>query len=364
GQVCNAGTCEVGCPTGETACSGTCVNLQTDEANCGECGMACGAGQVCVAGTCESPCPPGQTECDGECVDTNASDAHCGGCGIACEADRSCVAGTCQCDAGLTECDGACVDTNSSMAHCGECNMPCAAPMVCSLGTCDTSCAEGLTDCDGSCVNTDTSNAHCGGCDMPCATGQVCIGGSCQCTGGLTDCGGTCTDTDTDELHCGDCDTACAPGQSCNAGRCEDPPPRTFVGALPPSTGRWNYGLMEGIPGADAACNAAFPGSRHCTRAEIEAAAAAGVLAGAVDTTGMTVGSLWLDDPIALDQDRCGSRDPESGSSVPLAPWTYNSRHLGCWGKAATINPTAGAIVSVDEAAFCNQVHHVGCCMP
>lgn len=35
-----------------TDCSGTCVDLQTDEANCGTCGNACALGQTCQAGTC------------------------------------------------------------------------------------------------------------------------------------------------------------------------------------------------------------------------------------------------------------------------------------------------------------------------
>jgi hypothetical protein len=40
----------VTCTPPETACGDTCVNLQTDEANCGQCGRACGANEVCNNG--------------------------------------------------------------------------------------------------------------------------------------------------------------------------------------------------------------------------------------------------------------------------------------------------------------------------
>jgi hypothetical protein len=41
-----------GCPSGQTKCKGTCVNLQTNSQNCGSCGHVCASGQVCCNGTC------------------------------------------------------------------------------------------------------------------------------------------------------------------------------------------------------------------------------------------------------------------------------------------------------------------------
>jgi hypothetical protein len=40
------------CPTGQTACSGVCVNLQIDRNNCGACGTKCGVLRSCKAGKC------------------------------------------------------------------------------------------------------------------------------------------------------------------------------------------------------------------------------------------------------------------------------------------------------------------------
>jgi len=37
---------------GQTQCSGRCVNVQTDTANCGACGTACASGTSCAAGRC------------------------------------------------------------------------------------------------------------------------------------------------------------------------------------------------------------------------------------------------------------------------------------------------------------------------
>lgn len=49
------------CPAGQKRCGNRCVNLQTDPANCGACGNACGAGQTCTAGACAGLPPAGPT---------------------------------------------------------------------------------------------------------------------------------------------------------------------------------------------------------------------------------------------------------------------------------------------------------------
>jgi len=50
GFACSAGTCT--CSTPKTACSNSCVDLQTDSNNCGRCGHTCGSG-ACLAGQCQ-----------------------------------------------------------------------------------------------------------------------------------------------------------------------------------------------------------------------------------------------------------------------------------------------------------------------
>ena len=51
---------EVVCTTQQVTCDGQCTSLQSDAANCGECGRTCGAGQSCSAGLCcqGDQCPP------------------------------------------------------------------------------------------------------------------------------------------------------------------------------------------------------------------------------------------------------------------------------------------------------------------
>ncbi|MFO0628144.1 MAG: hypothetical protein U0325_21390 [Polyangiales bacterium] len=50
GVTCMAGRCA--CATGQTLCSGRCVNLQTDITNCGACGTTCNRLQRCLMGAC------------------------------------------------------------------------------------------------------------------------------------------------------------------------------------------------------------------------------------------------------------------------------------------------------------------------
>lgn len=54
------------CPTGETRCSGTCLNTNTDVNNCGMCGRICATGATCSGGLCMggtgcAPAPGGST---------------------------------------------------------------------------------------------------------------------------------------------------------------------------------------------------------------------------------------------------------------------------------------------------------------
>jgi hypothetical protein len=104
-QVTGIPNVTVTCPSGTQNCNGKCVDTQTDPANCGACGAACGGGQICSAGQCS--CGPGTELCGGHC----ASDICLGNQTF----DQSTC--SCQCPAGST--------WNPST---GECESPTLCP--------------------------------------------------------------------------------------------------------------------------------------------------------------------------------------------------------------------------------------------
>ena len=73
--------------------------LQTDESNCGRCGMNCATNRTC---------------CSGMCVDTETSNGHCGMCNHVCGSGFSC-------------CGADCVDFQSDNANCGSCGHACGS---------------------------------------------------------------------------------------------------------------------------------------------------------------------------------------------------------------------------------------------
>lgn len=96
------------CFSPQIACGGACVNAQTDNSNCGMCGITCTSPQSCQTGSCACPsgqtaiggtcCPSGDNAvCGGTCTNTNTDVNNCGGCGatFACPSGDSCVAGAC-----------------------------------------------------------------------------------------------------------------------------------------------------------------------------------------------------------------------------------------------------------------------------
>lgn len=80
-------------------CEFTCVNLASDNLNCGACGTACDSSSVCSDGACKSlaatGCPAGQMMCGNACKDTQVDVDNCGTCGNACTAGGVCDAGAC-----------------------------------------------------------------------------------------------------------------------------------------------------------------------------------------------------------------------------------------------------------------------------
>jgi hypothetical protein len=252
------------CDTGESICSGACVDTQTDESNCGTCGNMCGSSSTCCSGVCtnlNSPTTCGTTcqgavacgsnmacqsgecvsscssplpdLCNGSCVNTQTDVSYCGDCNTACDttAGEACTDGIC-CGANTDACGtAACIDLTTDPNNCGACGEMCdtGAGETCDNGKC---CGPGTTNCGGTCVDTDTSNTHCGGCmgagGMTCDTGngESCSDGKC-CPAGRINCNGTCIDPTSDEAHCGGCANAggeaCASGETCSESKCCGP---------------------------------------------------------------------------------------------------------------------------------------------
>lgn len=269
---CVNGTCRADCYNLHLDCNGVIddgceSDPQSDPNNCGGCGNKCAAGVECIGGVCG--CPPGQTDCDGTCVDLTSNDTNCGACdydcndhpvgdaaappphmrhgckasqctelhcdhsdaiwencnGVladGCEVDissdtnncakcgnkcpdgKACFADplkpgiACQCPAGLTLCGGTqCLDLESDPNNCGSCNYTCPSPVTnaatsgnglntCERGRCGYGCFPGFADCNGrlddGCETEVAKDPHnCGGCGIECdnAAGQPCVNGQC-----------------------------------------------------------------------------------------------------------------------------------------------------------------------------------------
>ena len=76
----NPSVCLVEGSPGPDCCTNKCVNLATDESNCGRCGKKCGYRKMC---------------CEGKCVNPMTNEQHCGKCGNKCDKGSSCVYGMC-----------------------------------------------------------------------------------------------------------------------------------------------------------------------------------------------------------------------------------------------------------------------------
>jgi len=235
-----ASTWTVTCPSGQTTCGSSCVNLNTDPNNCGQCGYGCPSGGTCSQGTCSASCSGGYLDCDGSTANgcevyPYSDDSNCGACGVRCSSGQRCADGRCiivsMCAADATECNGRCVNLAYDATNCGQCGYSCPAVAngwpICRQGTCIASCNTGFADCDesftnGCEVNLMTDRGNCGGCgvicmaEFPCCVNGDCVGPSgCPCPSGQTNCGTGCTNLMTDQKNCGACGRDCGSSAYC-----------------------------------------------------------------------------------------------------------------------------------------------------
>ena len=130
------GDASISCSQGKTACGGSCVDLQSSQNHCGECGNSCGTDGVCLSGSCQ--CPRYHKRCGGKCIPTNTDPDNCGSCGNTCTGEEACSAGTCsaECLTGRSKCGNTCVDLGTDDQNCGTCGNTCPSGKGCSNGVC------------------------------------------------------------------------------------------------------------------------------------------------------------------------------------------------------------------------------------
>src|SRR5262249_49940267 len=153
---------------------------------------------------------------------------------------------------------------------------------------------------------------------------------------------------------------------------CAGPPPTTTTttlpsggsvlkGALPPTLGRFNFNMMLGLPGADAACNTNFPGTHACTYSQLKSAAAARDLKGLKDTASPPVTSFWAIDSSQPPLQQCNDDAPGTGSGLN---WEYGTAHTASRGQKVSLDDagTLGALQSDQQCAILGTKAWVGCC--
>ncbi len=252
------------CMAGMTACSGGCVDLDTDIYHCGSCENVCpqcsGSNQPalrCIDGKCMRDCGSGYTDiesdpnncgccgnvvippkichegsysllCDGQYFPSNDIN-NCGACGVQCrpELNEQCYVDHCACIEGYSRCNGVCIPTHNDTANCGGCGISCRADQICYQGTCECPPVSGIPggghgfECYGACKDLASDIFNCGSC------GHVCLGSpglinETRCDYGecMSLCDGRWTNTDTDRNNCHWCGFQCSESEDCIHGYC------------------------------------------------------------------------------------------------------------------------------------------------
>ncbi|KAI8525079.1 hypothetical protein RHMOL_Rhmol13G0199900 [Rhododendron molle] len=100
------GVCTVAGSVKQNCCKKTCVNLNTDNLNCGECGHQCKLGKQC---------------CKGHCFNIQTNRSNYGMCGYKCLNNEHC-------------CNGKCVNLKMDILNCGSCGNKCGLNETCCNG--------------------------------------------------------------------------------------------------------------------------------------------------------------------------------------------------------------------------------------
>ena len=172
------------CPSGTVDCKGECVDLKSDNQNCGRCQWACPTGFHCNNSGCVPPadwfsCQKNETQCGSFCADLNTSLFNCGACDSKCSFELPIQ--TC--------CNGTCKNLQTDTTNCGTCGKVCTLEQDCCAGSCvnttentclcNPSCQDGLMCCNKQCVDLNDDKNNCGSCGHVCRYPDFCISGMC-----------------------------------------------------------------------------------------------------------------------------------------------------------------------------------------
>jgi hypothetical protein len=132
---------------------------------------------------------------------------------------------------------------------------------------------------------------------------------------------------------------------------CPAAAPPLVRGSLTSTVGKFNYNAQLGLPGANAACAAAFACTRACTLEELKSAPKSELM-GLKDTSNMTVTSFWAIDPSAPDLQQCV--DDAVGGSGKV--WEYGTAHTPSRGEKVDLNPD-GTLGGLDASGKLDATH-------
>jgi hypothetical protein len=180
GDSCSNGNCRCGpnreqCAPGQW-CTGVlnpeegscgCANLMEDEEHCGNCWTQCDTNETCQSGTCR--CGSGGSNCRGQpnnfccggssCVNLVSDENNCGTCGNRCRPGEQCQNGQCRCANGCNDgnrcTEDFCYPGSNRCGHSpkdsdndGYCDETC-----CPGGRCPSGCRHTKGDCNDSAAN-------------------------------------------------------------------------------------------------------------------------------------------------------------------------------------------------------------------
>ena len=290
GARCRSGKCK--CKSGLKKCDGKCVDVSTDEANCGACGRACPAGKTCVGGQCsggattQPVCGDGRAEGSEICDGADLKGATCqslgfiGGtlaCATNCTYDTSgCLSPSCTTDADCPP--GPAGDCQKAVCVSGTCGFvadnsdvpadsnPCTndlcidgVPSQTNVAS-GTACGGGFCNGQGACVGCVTAE-NCPSPTNPCEV-RVCNSGTCGFaaanSGQACGSGGTC--------QAGVCTGCTGEGSACvgsSPGRC------STQGTVVCSNGQAVCNAPQGASanevGAACTCSPSGSGTKQCS---------------------------------------------------------------------------------------------------